>query len=189
VRKLLPAVLSGAMAVSFSTLAFAQGTATTETTKERKDNVHYNIHQRGDQASSQIGSDNQSSQISGSGNQVNQQSGEQNAATQTQQQGSDNTATTTTQGGTGNTAATTTQQGTQNQSAVGTGNQQSQQAGTGHQSSQDSTWSQANAQNRQSGDPSASADDDDKRGQKGRHANKGWHKGWDNPASSGSTRY
>ena len=131
-RKLLPAVLSGAVAVSFSTLVFAQSTTTTDATKERKDNIHYNIHQRGDQSSSQIGSGNQSSQISGSGN----------AATQ--------------------------------------------------QSSQDSTWSEKNAQNRQSADASASAgasaDDDEERKNKSKQ-NKGWHKGWDDPASSGSTKY
>jgi hypothetical protein len=65
--------------------------------------------------------------------------------------------------------------------------------GSGHTSSQDSTWSEKNAQNRQSGDASASAgasaDDDDKRKNKKEHANKGWHKGWDDPASSGSTKY
>ena len=121
-RKVLPVIFSGAMAVSFSTLAFAQSTTTTQPEKDSKDNVHYNIHQRGDQSSSQIGTGNQSSQVSGSDNQV------------------------------------------------------SQQAGSGHQSSQDSTWTQKNAQNRQSGENR-------------QHANKGWHKGWDNPASSGSSRY
>jgi hypothetical protein len=87
--------------------------------------------------------------------------------------------------------ARTQQQGTQNQSAVGTGNQQSQQSGSGHQSSQDSTWSQANSQDRQQGSASAGASaNDDKPGNRSRqHTNKGWHKGWDNPESSGSTRY
>jgi hypothetical protein len=169
VRKFLPVVLSGAVAVSFSTLAFAQSSATTTT--DEKDNIHYNIHQRGEQNTSQYGSGNQSSQVLGSDNQTSQ----------AQQQGA------------GNTSTTTTQSGTQNQSAVGTGNQQSQQMGSGHTSSQDSTWSEKNAQNRQSGDASASAgasaDDDDKRKNKKEHANKGWHKGWDDPASSGSTKY
>ena len=81
-------VLSGAMAISFSTLGFAQGSATTTT--DKKDNVHYNIHQRGEQNTSQSGSGNQSSQVLGSDNQTSQ----------TQQQGAGNSSTTTTQSGT-----------------------------------------------------------------------------------------
>src|SRR5512145_634828 len=50
VRKLLPVVLTGAMAVSFSTLA--------QDADKTRDNVHYNIHQRGDQNTSQYGSGN-----------------------------------------------------------------------------------------------------------------------------------
>jgi hypothetical protein len=72
--------------------------------------------------------------------------------------------------------------------------------GSGHKSEQDSSWTQQNAQNRQSGDSAAaggsSADDDDDdrrgnrgKGNKGKNTNKGWHKGWDDPASSGSTKY
>ena len=192
-RKFLPVVLSGAMAVSFSQIAFAQTTYPDSNPSDN--NTRYNIHQRGDQNSTQFGTSNQSSQIEGSGNQVTQQ-------------GSDNTSTSTNQSGSGNTAATTTQQGTQNQSAVGEGNQQSQQMGSGHKSEQDSTWTQQNAQNRQSGDSAAAGgdsaaaggtgagdDDDDERrgnrgkGNKGKNTNKGWHKGWEDPASSGSTRY
>jgi hypothetical protein len=109
------------MAVSFSTLA--------QDADKSRDNVHYNIHQRGDQNTSQYGSGNQSSQVYGSG----------------------------------------------------------------HQSSQDSTWSQANEQNRQRGSASAGASADEDRDQREnrsrQHTNKGWHKGWDNPENSGSTRY
>ena len=119
-RKFLPVVLSGAMAVSFSQIAFAQTTYSDSNPSDN--NTRYNIHQRGDQNSTQFGTDNQSSQIEGSGNQVNQRDGE---------------------------------------AAGGT---------------------------------SAGDDDDDRRGNrgkgnKGKNTNKGWHKGWDDPASSGSTRY
>ena len=177
-RKLLPVLASGAMVASFSMVAYAQTTYSDSNPSDK--NVRYNIHQRGDQNSTQFGTQNQSSQIQGDQNTV--------------QQGSDNTATTTNQSGSGNSAATTTQQGTQNQSAVGSGNQQSQQMGSGHQAEQNSTWSERNAHNRQRGDHAASgssADDDDRRGRgnKARNSNKGWHKGWDDPASSGSTRY
>ena len=129
-RKLFPAILCGAM-VSFSQIAFSAA--------NDKDNIHYNIHQRGDQTTSQIGDQNQSSQVSGDNNQVTQQSGDANTSatlgtgnTATTQGGMDNTSSATTQSGTGNTAGgTVAQSGTQNQSAIGTGNQQSQQNGQG----------------------------------------------------------
>ena len=55
-RRFAPMLVGGVMAVSFSALAFAQNT---------RDNVHYNIHQKGEQNSSQTGTGNQSSQVSG----------------------------------------------------------------------------------------------------------------------------
>ena len=100
--KVLPAVLSALMAVSFSQIAAAQPEQAGATV----------IHQRGTQNSSQIGSDNQSTQVYGSENQTTTQSGE------------------------GSTAGNTVQSGEQNQSAVGSGNQQSQQYGNGNRSEQ-----------------------------------------------------
>jgi hypothetical protein len=67
--------------------------------------------------------------------------------------------------------------------------------GKGHSADQSSTTADANMKNRQRGDSMSSQGsrsdqyssrkDDDKE----RHANRGYHKGWDNPESSGSTRY
>src|SRR6185503_15443460 len=136
VRKLIPTVICSAVIAAFGAAAVAQTTPYSD--RNQRDNIHYNIHQRGDQNTSQTGSNNQSSQITGSDNQVNQQSGDQSVSTQqgtgntsTTQVGKDNTSTSTNQYGSGNTAATTSQQGTQNQTAIGTGNQQSQQMGKG----------------------------------------------------------
>ena len=207
-RKLIPTVICSAVIAAFGPAAVAQTTpysdrnSSTYRDNNQRDNIHYNIHQRGDQNTSQTGSNNQSSQITGSDNQVNQQSGDQSVSTQqgtgntsTTQVGKDNTSTSTNQYGSGNTAATTSQQGTQNQTAIGTGNPQSQQMGKGHSADQSSTTADANMKNRQRGDSMSSQGsrsdqyssrkDDDKE----RHANRGWHKGWDNPESSGSTRY
>ena len=50
-RRFVPAMVAGVMAVSFSALTFAQNT---------RDNVHYNIHQKGEQNTSQTGSANES---------------------------------------------------------------------------------------------------------------------------------
>ena len=191
-RKLIPTVICSAVIAAFGQAAVAQ--TTTYSDNDRRDNIHYNIHQRGDQNTSQTGSNNQSSQIQGSGNQVSQQSGDASVSTQqgtgntaTTQTGSDNTSTSTNQFGSDNTAATTTQQGTQNQTAIGTGNQQSQQMGKGHSADQSSTTADANMKNRQRGDSMSSDRKDDD------HANRGLHKGWEqsgrDPASSGSTRY
>lgn len=201
-RKLLPVVISGAM-LSFSQIAFAQTGHSTQTESgaytdsNPSANTRYNIHQRGDQNSTQFGEQNQSSQIQGDENQVNQQSGDASVSTQ---QGADSQSSTTYQSGSGNTAATTQQEGTQNQSAIGSGNQQSQQMGSGHQSDQTSSMTEENEYNRQRGDRSAaaggtSADDDDDHPGKGKakgnpgNENRGWHKGWENPERSGSTRY
>src|SRR5437899_507006 len=96
-RKFAPVLLTGVMAASFSMAAFAQNT---------RDNIHYNIHQKGEQNSSQTGDGNQSSQVYGSGN-------------QTTQQGADSQSNTVQ--GSGNTTSNTEQSGTQNQSAVGSG--------------------------------------------------------------------
>ena len=190
-RKLIPTVICSAVIAAFGQAAVAQTTPYSD--NNQRDNIHYNIHQRGDQNASQTGTGSQSSQIQGSDNQVTQQSGDQSISTQqgtgntaTTQQGSDNTSTSTNQLGNDNTAAATTQQGTQNQSAVGTGNQQSQQMGKGHSADQSSTTADANIRNRQGGDSSDSKDEE-------RHANRGQHKGWEqsgkDPATSGSTRY
>jgi len=192
VRKLIPTVICSAVLAAFGPAAVAQTTPYSD--NNTRDNIHYNIHQRGDQNTSQTGTNNQSSQILGSDNQVNQQSGDSSVSTQqgtgntaTIQQGSDNTAASTTQSGSDNTAATTAQAGTQNQSAVGTGNQQSQQMGQGHSADQSSSTADANMANRQRGETASSDRKDDD------HANRGWHKGWEqsgrDPASSGSTRY
>jgi len=185
VRKLLSAMVCGAMAVSFSQLAAAQYSTSG---KSDRDNIHYNIHQRGDQSTSQIGDQNQSSQISGDSNQVTQQSGDSNTSatlgtgnTATVQGGTDNTSSATTQSGAGNTAGgTVAQSGTQNQSAIGTGNQQSQQSGSNLSSNQASTLGSENVQNRQYGM---------ERSEEAREShNKGKHKGWDNtPQSSDSS--
>ena len=105
-RRFVPAMVAGAMAVSFSALTFAQNT---------RDNVHYNIHQKGAQ----------------------------------------------------NTSTDVLQSGTQNQSAIGSGNQQSQQYGKGNSASQGSSSAGAgNEHNRQYGDSD--------RQDKGKH--KGWSK-------------
>ena len=191
-RKLIPTMICSAVIAAFGQAAVAQTTPYSD--NNQRDNIHYNIHQRGDMNTSQTGSNSQSSQILGSDNQVNQQSGDQSISTQqgtgntaTTQQGSDNTATSTNQLGSGNTAAATTQQGTQNQTAIGTGNQQSQQMGKGHSAEQSSSTADANMKNRQRGDSASSDRRDDE------HANRGLHKGWEqsgrDPASSGSTRY
>ena len=181
VRKLIPTVICSAVLAAFGPATVAQTTPYSD--NNTRDNIHYNIHQRGDQNTSQTGTNNQSSQILGSDNQVNQQSGDSSISTQ---QGTGNTATT--QSGTGNTATTTAQQGTQNQSAIGTGNQQSQQMGQGHSADQASSTADANMKNRQLGDSAQKSDRKDDE-----HANRGWHKGWEqsgrDPASSGSTRY
>ena len=116
-RKVLPAVMSGLLAASFSQIAAAQPEQAGATV----------IQQRGTQNSSQIGEGNQSTQVYGNENQATTQSGEQSQSN--------------TQSGSGNTAGNTVQSGEQNQSAVGSGNQQSQQSGTGNSSKQDSTWS------------------------------------------------
>jgi hypothetical protein len=58
-RNFKPMLVGGVMAASFSALAFAQST---------KDNTHYNIHQKGEQNSSQTGDSSQSAQTYGSGN-------------------------------------------------------------------------------------------------------------------------
>ena len=171
-RKLIPTVICSAVIAAFGQAAVAQ--TSTYGDNGRKDNIHYNIHQRGDQNTSQTGDQNQSSQISGDKNQVTQQSGDANTSatlgtnnTATVQGGKDNTSSGTAQSGSGNTAGTVAQSGTQNQSAIGTGNQQSQQSGTGHGSAQSSTTGDENKHNRQYG-RSAEAHD------------KGKHKGWDN---------
>lgn len=65
--KVLPAVLSGLMAVSFGQVATAQPEQAGATV----------IHQRGTQNSSQIGGENQSTQVYGSENQTTTQSGAQ----------------------------------------------------------------------------------------------------------------
>jgi len=74
VRKLIPTVICSAVMAAFGPAAVAQTTPYSD--NNQRDNIHYNIHQRGDQNTSQTGSNNQSSQILGSGNQVNQQSGD-----------------------------------------------------------------------------------------------------------------
>src|SRR5688572_32278556 len=65
--KVLPAVLSGLMAVSFSQIVAAQPEQAGATV----------IHQRGTQNSNQIGTDNQSTQVYGNENQTTTQSGAQ----------------------------------------------------------------------------------------------------------------
>ena len=89
-RKLKPMLVGGILAASVSTLAFAQNT---------RDNIHYNIHQSGDQNTSQTGDSNQAAQNYGSGNaSATEQSGSLNqnatgtANQQNQQYGSDNAA-------------------------------------------------------------------------------------------------
>ena len=67
VRKVLPAVMSGLLAASFSQIAAAQPEQAGATV----------IQQRGTQNSSQIGDGNQSTQVYGNENQSNTQSGTQ----------------------------------------------------------------------------------------------------------------
>ena len=69
-HNLKPMLVGSILAASFSTLAFAQNT---------RDNVHYNIHQKGEQNTSQTGDSNQAAQNYGSGNaSATEQSGSQN---------------------------------------------------------------------------------------------------------------
>jgi hypothetical protein len=90
-RNLKPILAGSILAASFSTLAFAQDT---------RDNTHYNIHQKGEQNTSQTGDSSQSNQVSGSDNTTSntQQSGTQNQSAtgsgnqQSQQSGSGNNA-------------------------------------------------------------------------------------------------
>ena len=162
-RKVVPAVLASVMAVSFSSIAAAQPDQAGATV----------IQQRGTQNSSQIGSDNQSTQVHGNENQTTTQRGQQNQSN--------------TQSGSGNTAGNTVQSGAQNQSAVGSGNQQSQQYGTGNRSSQTGRVDARNTgrvdarneQNRQWGDRASSGGTRDDR-DRVRRGNQGWHKGWEN---------
>jgi hypothetical protein len=72
-RNLKPILAGSILAASFSTLAFAQDT---------RDNTHYNIHQKGEQNTSQTGDSSQSNQVSGS----------DNTTSNTQQSGSGNNA-------------------------------------------------------------------------------------------------
>jgi hypothetical protein len=143
------------MAASFGSIAAAQPDQAGATV----------IQQRGTQNSSQIGSDNQSTQVYGNKNQTTTQRGRQNQAN--------------TQSGSGNTAGNTVQSGAQNQSAVGSGNQQSQQYGTGNRSSQTGRVDARNEQNRQWGDRASSGGTRDDR-DRARRGNQGWHKGWEN---------
>lgn len=87
-RKVLPAVMSGLVTVAFSPIAAAQPEQAGATV----------IHQRGAQNSSQIGAENQSTQVYGNENQ------------------------TTTQAGAGNTAGDSAQSAEQDPSAAGSGN-------------------------------------------------------------------
>lgn len=79
-RKVLPAVMCGLMAASFSQIAAAQPEQAGATV----------IHQRGTQNSSQIGDGNQSSQVYGNENQTTTQSGAGNTAGNTVQSGEQN---------------------------------------------------------------------------------------------------
>ena len=78
-RNLKPMLVGGILAASFSTLALAQNT---------RDNTHYNIHQKGEQNTSQTGDASQSAQQYGSGNEQSQQSGSDNSAAQNKGSGS-----------------------------------------------------------------------------------------------------
>ena len=158
-KKLLPVVLSGFMAVSFSQLAAAQSVgAGVRGPADTGADVNIN-NQHGTQNSSTIGSGNQTSQTIGSGN-------------QTTQQGSDSTS--------------TQQSGTQNQSAVGSGNQQTQQYGSGNSASSTGSSSSGASGYDKDKDRDNDRDRDAKHENRGKH--EGWKNNKHRDESSGSYR-
>ena len=83
-KKLLPTMLAGAMAISFSTIAFSQSVGADVRTAPSNSGatVDINNNQHGVQNSQNIGDNNQSSQVIGDGNQSSQTSGDGNVTTQ-----------------------------------------------------------------------------------------------------------
>jgi hypothetical protein len=145
--RLFPATLAGAVALAFAEMAVAQAPTTIAPNST-------NIEQQGAQNSTQVGTDNQSTQVYGNDNQTSATQGDQN---QTTQQGEQSVY----------------QSGKQNQSAQGSGNQQSQQYGSGNSNEQTGRTA-ANEHNRQYGNSGTGASARGERHDKGKH--KGWYK-------------